>query len=127
MAPSQFFATTHSPLVARSFQSISGDQLNRHYHLRSSEGDNGVQATLVPSLSGRRTDQILATEAFDYLIDDDPDTEHILQELSFLAGNEFLTDEQRERLEVYLELVSRIQSIRMGQTRPSKAPLNWPN
>ena len=117
----QFFATTHSPLVARSFQSISGDQLNRHYHLRSSEGDNGVQATLVPSLSGRRTDQILATEAFDYLIDDDPDTEHILQELSFLAGNEFLTDEQRERLEVYLELVSRIQSIRMGQTQTEQS------
>ena len=112
----QFFAATHSPLVARSFQSISGEEPHRHYHLRGTEGDNGVQATLVPSLSGRRTDQILATEAFDYLIDDDPDTEQILEALSFLSGNEFLTAERRATVQQYLALVQRIQSIRKGQT-----------
>ena len=112
----QFFAATHSPLVARSFQSFSDDGPHRHYHLRDSEGNNGVQAVRVPPLGGRRTDQILASEAFDYLIDDDPDAEVILKELSILSGNEFLTDEQRKRVADFLTVVERIQSIRMGQT-----------
>ena len=113
----QFFAATHSPLVARSFQSISDDGLHGHYHLRESESDNVVEALRVPSLGGKRTDQILASEAFDYLIDDDPETEQILQELSFLTGNEFLTDEQRATFEQHLALVQRIDSIRRGQTQ----------
>ena len=113
----QFFAATHSPLVARSFQSISDSGPHRHYHLRDAEGKNGVEAIQVPPLGGRRTDQILASEAFDFLIDDDPDTERILEELSLLSGNEFLTDEQRELVAVYLDAVKQIQSIRMGQTQ----------
>ena len=112
----QVFAATHSPLVARSFQSISNDGPHRHYHLKDSEGDNGVEAVTVPPLGGKRTDQILASEAFDYLIDDDPDTEQILEELSFLAGDEHLTGERRELLTDYLEKVKQIQSIRKGQT-----------
>ena len=112
----QFFAATHSPLVARNFQSMSDEGPYRHYHLKDSEDNKGVDAVSVPPLGGRRTDQILASEAFDYLIDDDPDAERILEELSLLSGNEFLNDEQRERVENYLELVKQIQSIRMGQT-----------
>ena len=113
----QFFAATHSPLVARSFQPISDDGPHRHYHLKDSDGSNGVKAVPVPPLGGRRTDQILASEAFDYLIDDDPDAERILEELSFLSGNEFLTDKQRELVAGYLKLVKKIQSIRTGQTK----------
>ena len=112
----QFFAATHSPLVARSFQSIADDGIHRHYHLKDSESDNGVDAVLVPTLGGKRTDQILASEAFDFLVDDDPDTERILEELSFLVGNEFVNAQQREILEKYLDSVRQIQSIRMGQT-----------
>ena len=113
----QFFAATHSPLVARSFQSISDDRPHRHYHLKDSEGNDGVEAVPVSPLSGKRTDQILASEAFDYLIDDDPDADQILGELSLLSSNEFLTDEQRARVAHYLELVKQIQSIRKGQTK----------
>ena len=113
----QFFAATHSPLVARSFQSISSDGPHQHYHLKNAEGDNGVEAVAVPPLGGRRTDQILASEAFDYLIDDDPDAEQILEELSFLVGNEHLSDNRRELLADYLEKVKQIQSIRKGQTK----------
>ena len=113
----QFFAATHSPLVARSFQSIADDGIHRHYHLKDSESDNGVDAVLVPTLGGKRTDQILASEAFDYLIDDDPDTESILEKLSFLLSNEFMNDEQRRRIAEYLDLVKRIDSIRVGQTK----------
>ena len=67
-------------------------------------------------MAGKRTDQILASEAFDYLIDDDPDAEQILRELSFLVGNEFLSDEEKGLLAMYLDLVEQIQSIRRGQT-----------
>ena len=112
----QFFAATHSPLVARSFRSISDDGPHRHYHLKDSEANDGVEAVSVPPLSGRRTDQILASEAFDYLVDDDPDAERILEELSLLSSNEFLTEEQRARVADYLKAVKQIQSIRMGQT-----------
>ena len=112
----QFFASTHSPLVARSFQSIADDGARRHYHLKDSQDSDGVEAVHVPSLWGRRTDQVLASEAFDYLIDDDPDAERILEELSLLSSNEFLTDERRAQIAEYRALVEKIQSIRMGQT-----------
>ena len=113
----QFFAATHSPLVARSFQSLSDDGPHRHYHLKDSEGDNGVEAVAVPPLGGRRTDQILASEAFDYLIDDDPDAERILEQISFLAGHKRLTQERQALLADYLDKVKQIQSIRKGQTK----------
>lgn len=112
----QFFAATHSPLVARSFQSTFDDGPYRHYHLKDSEGGSGVEAVSIPSLGGSRTDQILASEAFDYLIDDDPDADRILEELSFLVGIEFLSDERQELLRDYLSKVEQIQSIRRGQT-----------
>ena len=113
----QFFAATHSPLVARSFQSTFDDGPYRHYHLKDSDDGSGVEAVSIPSLGGRRTDQILASEAFDYLIDDDPDADRILEELSLLANIEFLSDERRELLKDYLSKVEQIQSIRRGQTK----------
>ncbi len=113
----QFFAATHSPLVARSFQSTFDDKPYRHYHLKGSDGGSGVEAISIPSLGGKRTDQILASEAFDYLIDDDPDADRILEELSMLAGIEFVSDEQRVLLKDYLSKVEQIQSIRRGQTQ----------
>ena len=117
----QFFASTHSALVARSFQSIYNDRLHRHYHLRDSETANGVEAAEIEPLGGSRTDQILASEAFDYLIDDDPDAQDILRQLSFLLSIEDLTREQKELLTYYLGLVEAIQSIRQGQTETERA------
>ena len=73
-----------------------------HYHLRNSETSNSIEGVLVPSLWGSRTDQILASQAFDFELDDDPDVERILMSLSLLAGNEFLTAEQRKQAEDYL-------------------------
>ena len=120
----QVFAATHSPLVARAFCSISGDEPHRHYHLRKADG-KGVEVASIEPLGGRRTDQILASEAFDYVVDDDPDSERILEELSYLAGNESLTQRQRERAEEYLEMVKLIQSIRLGQTDIELNAAQW--
>ena len=55
-----------------------------HYHLRNSETSNSIEGVLVPSLWGSRTDQILASQAFDFELDDDPDVERILMSLSLL-------------------------------------------
>ncbi len=120
----QFFTATHSPLVARTFRSMSADGPHRHYHLRKAD-DKGVEAASIEPLGGRRTDQILASEAFDYVVDYDPDSEHILEELSFLAGNESLSEGQRERAVEYLEMVRLIQSIRLGQTDVELNAAQW--
>ena len=121
----QFFAATHSPLVARSFRSISDDGPHRHYHLRNSEDGNSIEAVPIAPMGGKRTDQILASDAFDYLIDDDPDAEEILEELALLAGSEFLTAEDRERASALQEIVQEIQSIRKGQTSPERRVAKW--
>ena len=122
----QFFTSTHSPLVARSFHPPAEDDgPYRHYHLRNSETSNSIEGVLVPSLWGSRTDQILASQAFDFELDDDPDVERILMSLSLLAGNEFLTAEQRKQAEDYLVMVKRIESMRTGQTAPERSASFW--
>ena len=117
----QFFAATHSPLVTRSFQTFDHVEPHQHYHLRNGQDGNNVEAVKVPPLGNHRTDQILATEAFDFLLDADPDAERILEELSLLVGNEFLTKEEKERVDYYLEQVRQIQSIRTGQTQTERS------
>ena len=68
-------------------------------------------------LGDKRTDQVLATEAFDFLIDNDPEVDRILEELTFLGSNEFVTDERKALIEEYLEAVREIESIRRGGTK----------
>ena len=113
----QFFAATHSPLVARSFQPYPSDGPQRHYHLWDSEEKTEVEAVRVQPLGDKRTDQVLATEAFDFLIDNDPEVDRILEELTFLGSNEFVTDERKALIEEYLEAVREIESIRRGGTK----------
>ena len=112
----QFFAATHSPLVARSFQSSSDEGANRHYHLWDSEDNKGVEAVEIDSLDGMRTDQILASPAFDFLVDIDPDSAQIIEELAFLAGNKSLDDQQKQIFADFRKLVKEIDAIRRGQT-----------
>ena len=78
----QFYASTHSPLVARSFRPKSSEVAHRHYHLRSSEEseESYVETVEIPPMAGQRMDQILASPAFDYLVDDDPESTAILEE-----------------------------------------------
>ena len=111
----QFFAATHSPLVARSFQPFFEDGPRTHYHLRNSKGNDKVEALKVDSLGHKRTDQILASEAFDYVFDEDPNAKQILKDLSLLLGNEFLDDEQRMRVERWHEAIDKLHSFRSGQ------------
>ena len=121
----QFFAATHSPLVARSFRSVGTQSPHRHYHLRNSDDGDGVEAVSIPPMGGKRTDQILASEAFDYLIDDDPDAEEILKELALLAGSGLLAPDDKKRALALQERVKEIQAIRKGQTDLEQSAAEW--
>lgn len=121
----QFFATTHSPLVARSFRSLSRPGPYQHYHLQNTDDGFKVDAVTIDTLAGQRTDQVLASQAFDYLIDADPDADQILQELSLLAANPLLTDVERQRAAELLDQVGEIQSIRLGQTPAERSASAW--
>ena len=121
----QFIASTHSPLVTRSFSYSSESGPYRHYHLRTADDGAHVIAEVMPPMGGSRTDQILATQAFDFLLDDDPDANRLLSELSALINNEFLSDPDRNRAMELAEQVNRIQAIRMGQTPFEQSVAQW--
>ena len=123
----QFFASTHSPLVARSFSFSPESGPHLHYHLRTSDDGDHVVAEVIPPMGGSRTDQILASQAFDFLIDDDPDADRMLEELSTLAANEYLSDEDRARALDLAEQVDKLQAIRTGQTPFEQSVAEWIN
>ena len=121
----QFFAATHSPLLARSFKSFDRSDPHRHYHLQDSDDKTRVEAIQMGPMGGQRTDQILASQAFDYLIDSDPDVDSILEELSLLSTSELTTEEQQTQASVLLEKVKQIQEIRRGQTPLEQSAAEW--
>ena len=125
----QFFAATHSPLIARSFRSGAGNgpetDLHAHLHLRTSDNGKTVDCIAIPSLGGHRTDQILASEAFDYLIDDDPEAEALLSEYALLLGSEALTAAEQQRAQDIATGLQHIQAIRTGQTPYERSAAEW--
>lgn len=82
----QFITTTHSPLIASSIGNI--DKLKREDKLMylSLSDANVVDAKPIDPLKGRTVDQIIASEAFDYLIRVDKGVDSVLREASVLAG-----------------------------------------
>ena len=95
----QFIASTHSPLVARSVgkpQECDGDHL---YHLAFAEGRSpAVQVNAVDTVHGQKIDQILASPLFEWLIDEDPETEAVFRRASelLLAGDSRSSEEESE-------------------------------
>ena len=121
----QFFASTHSPLVARSFRHSDDEGPYEHYHLRTSADGNSVVAKSMPAMGGKRTDQILASEAFDYVIDDDPDAKQLLDSLSMLVGNPNLGPAETLRAQEMADKIEELQSIRLGQTPFEQSVAEW--
>lgn len=82
----QFITTTHSPLVASSVGQLTADiDRDKLVHL-ALQDENVVEKHELGSLKGLDMDQVLASKAFDYIIDSDPDVESILKVASELAG-----------------------------------------
>ena len=81
----QFITSTHSPLIAASVgPRIGGESSDRIYVLES-EGHEGVKASIHPAMRGWSIDQVLASRAFKYQIQADPETEHLLRAASALG------------------------------------------
>ncbi len=98
----QFIVSSHSPVIARSIGSVDpGGAREKLIHLRQDEGGR-IVVQEPPSLKGLTTDQVLASQAFDYLIQADPEVERVLAEASRLAakGSRRTRDEERRYLKV---------------------------
>ena len=95
----QFIASTHSPLVARAVGKPERRGRDRLYHLSFTEGEpRAVQAEQVDMAYGQTVDQILASQVFEWLIDEAPYVEALLRRASELlvAGDSRSPDEEAE-------------------------------
>ena len=104
----QFFASTHSPLIASSV----GGSLNEADRLILLELDpekKRVDVLDSPDMRGWRVDQVLASRAFKYLVDADPDVEEVLRTASQLAGKGSSRTPSEERR--FLALKRRIAEL----------------
>ena len=107
----QFILSSHSPLVVADADGNEGRVM-----LLTRDGASVRIKDELPSFRGWRADQILASEAFDYLVDRDPKTEATLRELSILSGKDNRRSHEEEAR--YLELISlwSIERLVDGQT-----------
>ena len=112
----QFIASTHSPLIASGFGKLPGQKSRDKLIHLGARNDGTIEARALDTPAGLGIDQILASQAFDYLIDDDPKVESLLAEASELAGKGDRRDEAEDRR--YREITSALRDIfeRRGRT-----------
>ncbi|GBD96758.1 MAG TPA: TIGR03986 family CRISPR-associated RAMP protein [Nitrospirae bacterium] len=92
----QFITTTHSPLIASSFGQLPTKKYrDKLIHLELT--DSTIKTNELDITMGLTIDQTLASQAFDYLIDADPEVERVLAEASELVskGNKRNDEENR--------------------------------
>ncbi len=82
----QIIATTHSPLIASSIGSLMPSQRRDNLIYLSRKDKNIIEKHKLGLLKGLDIDQVLASKAFDYITDADPEVEKVLAEASELAG-----------------------------------------
>ena len=92
----QFIAATHSPLIASSVGGLPVLDQEKNSHDGANDKivclelgkDNKVCREYLPSMRHLHVDQVLASRAFKYLIDADPDWECLLKRLSKMKERE---------------------------------------
>ncbi|MDP2276983.1 MAG: AAA family ATPase [Nitrospirota bacterium] len=107
----QFISTTHSPLIAANAGKLSEDDPQaRLFHL-SYDSETGNKISEVEErLAELDLDQILSSEAFDYIPDPSSRAEAILREASILAGKgSDRTPEENERYEKVLAVIKQLK------------------
>ena len=82
----QFIVTTHSPLIASSIGEVTSKRNRDNLVYLDLSDNNFVVGHELKSLKGLDANQVLASKAFDYMIDADPEVENVLKEASVLAG-----------------------------------------
>jgi hypothetical protein len=102
----QFIVTTHSPLIASSVgPRVGHETVDRLYVLEAIEGSQ-VEVSSHQFMRGWRMDQVLASRAFKYQIESDPEIERALQEASKLAAKESRTPKEQLAYESMKKLLS---------------------
>jgi predicted ATP-binding protein involved in virulence len=102
----QFIVTTHSPLIASSMGELKKNENHDKLIYLELKDNNIVEISELESLKGLDVDQVLASKAFDYLIDADHAIEKVLKEASILAGkgNKRSSSENKRYKEIKGEL-----------------------
>ena len=101
----QFVAATHSPLIGSSVGPRIANDAADHLYVLESTDQNHVQASPHEFMRGWRMDQVLASRAFRYQIDADPEYRQAVERGSRLAAKGDRTaDEEQEyrRLKEFL-------------------------
>jgi AAA domain, putative AbiEii toxin, Type IV TA system/TIR domain/AAA domain len=105
----QFIVTSHSPLIAASIGTLGAEASREQLIHLTRNGKGRVVAQKPPLLKGLTTDQVLASSAFDYLIQADPEVEKVLAEASRLASKgSQRTGEEEERYDRVKEIIAEI-------------------
>ena len=109
----QFITTTHSPIVASSVGNMDKATDRDKLIFLKLQDDTTVVKSELKSKKGWRPDQVLASDAFDYLIDSDPEVEELLKEGSILAGKgKERTSKEEKR---YTEVKEKIKVLPKGK------------
>lgn len=94
----QFIFSTHSPLVAANTgKLLHDDATSKLFHLRY-EGEYSQLSEVEENIGELNLDQILSSEAFDYIFDINPNVNNILKEASILAAKDDRTQEEENKL-----------------------------
>lgn len=93
----QFIVTTHSPLISASVGPIYEDvDMDKIIRLKLFPG-NKVSAERIPSMTGWRADQVLASKAFEYTVTMRDEINEILREASVLMGKKDRLEPSEEK------------------------------
>jgi energy-coupling factor transporter ATP-binding protein EcfA2 len=95
----QFFAATHSPLIAASVGNLGTEDSTDKLILCESSEDSGiVNVEELETMQGYRFEQVLSSRAFKYLCEENPTIERAVQRASELAdkGTKRSKDEEKE-------------------------------
>ncbi len=94
----QFIFTTHSPLVAANANKLFEDDIeSKLFHLNY-DGKNIHLSKIEEKIGELDLDQVLSSEAFDYIFDVNPVVEKVLREASILAAKDVRTSDDDKKL-----------------------------
>ena len=94
----QFLVTSHSPLIASSVTGLKDDGWREKLYYFGCDENGKVTATESEFLRGMSVEQVLASPAFDYLVDAEPSVAELYREASRLAskGNDRTAEEEEQ-------------------------------
>ncbi len=104
----QFIFTTHSPLVAANATKLTDTDISSKLFHLNFEGEYSRLTEVEERLGDLNLDQILSSEAFDYIFDINPSINSVLKEASILAAKDQRTTEEEFKLTKFKEALKEI-------------------